>query len=57
MLISKIEPKYPKLALAARVTGVVLLKAVISREDTITELRVVSGHLLLVPAAIEAVQQ
>jgi protein TonB len=31
MCISKIEPKYPKIALGARVTGVVLLKAVISR--------------------------
>jgi protein TonB len=57
MVISKIEPKYPKLALAARVTGVVLLRAVISKEGEIKELQVVSGHPLLVPAAIDAVKQ
>lgn len=57
MVISKIEPTYPKIALAARVTGVVLLKAVISKEGEIKELQVVSGHPLLVPAAIEAVKQ
>jgi protein TonB len=57
MVISKIEPKYPTIALAARVTGVVLLKAVISKEGEIKELQVVSGHALLVPAAIDAVKQ
>jgi periplasmic protein TonB len=57
MVISKIEPIYPKLALSARVTGVVLVKAVISREGTITEIQVVRGHPILVPAAVEAVKQ
>jgi periplasmic protein TonB len=57
MLISKIEPGYPKLALAARINGVVMLKAVISREGNIQELQVVSGHPILVPAALEAVKQ
>jgi periplasmic protein TonB len=57
MVISKIEPTYPKIALAARITGVVLLKAVISKEGDIKELQVVSGHPLLVPAAIEAVKR
>src|SRR5581483_5261931 len=57
MVISKIEPAYPKLALAARITGAVVLKAVISREGTITEMQVVSGHPILVPAALEAVKQ
>ena len=57
MVINKIEPKYPKIALAARVTGIILLKAVISKEGEIRELQVVSGHPLLVPAAIEAVKR
>jgi protein TonB len=57
MLISKIPPKYPTIALAARVTGVVLLKAIISRDGEIKELQAVSGHPLLVPAAIESVKQ
>jgi len=57
IVITKIEPIYPKLALMARVTGVVLVKAIISRDGTITELQVISGHPILVPAAIEAVKQ
>jgi protein TonB len=57
MVIRKIDPVYPKLALAARVTGVVLLKAVIDRQGAITEVQVISGHPILVPAAIEAVKQ
>jgi len=57
MVISKIEPKYPTIAVAARITGVVLLKAIISKEGTITELQVVNGHPVLIPAAIDAVKQ
>ena len=57
MLVSKIEPQYPKLALLAHLAGVVVLKAIISRQGTIEELQVVSGHPLLVPAAMAAVKQ
>jgi protein TonB len=57
MVVHKVEPSYPKLALSARVTGVVQLKAVISRTGDIKELQVVSGHPILVPSAIEAVKQ
>ena len=55
--MAKIEPKYPKIALAAHVSGTVVLKAVISKEGEIKELQVVSGHPLLVPAALDAVKQ
>ena len=51
---SKVEPKYPKIALAARITGVVLLRTVIRKDSNIIELQVLSGHLLLIPAAIDA---
>jgi periplasmic protein TonB len=57
MVISKIEPKYPSIAVTARITGVVLLKAIISKEGRITELQVVSGHPVLIPAALDAVKQ
>jgi protein TonB len=57
LLIHKIEPVYPKLALGARVQGSVLIKAIISKSGEITELQVVSGHPILVPAALEAVKQ
>ena len=57
LLISKIEPRYPKIALAAHVTGTVLLHAIISKQGEITELQVVNGHPLLIAAAIDAVKQ
>ncbi len=56
-LIQKIEPKYPMIALAAHVQGQVVLSAVISKTGEIQNLELLSGHPLLVPAAIAAVQQ
>ena len=56
-LIYKPQPVYPALAKAARVQGQVLLRAIISREVTIQNLQVISGHPMLVRAAIDAVRQ
>jgi protein TonB len=56
-LIKQVNPTYPPLARAARVTGVVLLSATISTDGSIKDLRVISGHTLLQEAAIEAVKQ
>jgi periplasmic protein TonB len=56
-LIRKVEPKYPQLAMAARIQGPVVLAAVISKTGTIENLKLVSGHPMLVPAAIDAVRQ
>jgi protein TonB len=56
-LISKILPTYPPLARTARLQGQVVLQAVISKQGAIENLRVLSGHPLLVPAAIEAVRK
>jgi protein TonB len=52
-----VEPPYPPIARAARVQGSVVLKAIIDREGNIQDLQLVSGHPLLVPAAIAAVKQ
>lgn len=57
MVITKIEPAYPKIALAAHVTGVVQLHAIINKEGSIDELQVVKGHPLLIGAAMDAVKQ
>jgi protein TonB len=57
LLIQKIEPKYPRLALQARIQGQVLLKAIIGPDGNIKELEFVSGHPMLAPTAIEAVRQ
>jgi len=48
-------PVYPALARSARISGIVRLHAVIARDGTILDLRAVSGHPLLVQAALEAV--
>jgi protein TonB len=51
------KPVYPELARRVRIQGVVRLHALISRDGTIEDLKVVSGHPLLVPSALEAVKQ
>jgi protein TonB len=56
-LIRKVQPVYPPLAKTARIQGPVVLFAVISRAGTIDNLRVLSGHPMLVPAALDAVKQ
>jgi len=56
-LIYRVQPEYPPLARQARIQGVVVLRAVISREGRIDDLQVLSGHPLLVHSAIAAVRQ
>jgi periplasmic protein TonB len=56
-LIRRVDPVYPPLARNARVQGSVVLFATISTAGTIENLRVLSGHPLLVSAAIDAVKQ
>jgi periplasmic protein TonB len=57
LLIHRVEPVYPSLARAARVQGEVLLSAVIDTNGEIQNLQLVSGHPMLVPAALAAVKQ
>jgi periplasmic protein TonB len=56
-LIRRVQPEYPALAKQARIQGTVVLRAVIAREGSIQDLQVISGHPLLVQAAINAVRQ
>jgi protein TonB len=56
-LIRRVQPEYPALAKQAHIQGTVVLRAVIDREGIIQDLQVISGHPLLVPAAINAVRQ
>ena len=56
-LVRKILPVYPPLARSARIQGQVLLQAMISKQGVIEDLKVLSGHPMLVPAAKEAVRQ
>jgi protein TonB len=57
MLTRRVEPVYPIIAQRARVQGTVEMKALISKQGTIENLQLVSGHPLLVPAAMDAVKQ
>src|SRR3984957_8241137 len=57
LLIKKVTPNYPQLAKQARIQGTVVLQAEISKEGTIQNLQLISGHPMLAPAAIEAVKQ
>ena len=56
-LITRVEPRYPALALQTKTEGVVRLHAIISRDGRITSLDILSGHPLLIHAALEAVSQ
>lgn len=57
LLVAQTVPTYPPLARQAHVQGMVVLDADISKDGTIESLRVISGHPMLVPAAIDAVKQ
>src|ERR1700731_1641017 len=57
LLVKKVQPAYPPLARQARIQGTVLLQAEISKDGAIENLRLISGHPMLAPAAIEAVKQ
>lgn len=57
MLVYQLKPQYPRLAVQARIQGTVVLQAVIGKDGTVQDLRLISGHPLLAPAAIEAVKQ
>jgi protein TonB len=57
LLIHRVQPMYPPLARQARIQGTVVLQAEISKDGTIENLRLISGHPMLAPSAIEAVRQ
>ena len=56
-LIYRVQPQYPPLARQARIQGIVVLRAMISREGKIENLQVITGHPLLVKSAMDAVLQ
>ena len=55
-ILQMVQPVYPKLARQGRIQGNVQLKAIISADGKIKTLSVVSGHPLLVDAAMDAVR-
>jgi periplasmic protein TonB len=57
LVLRRVQPNYPPLARQARIQGSVVLQAEISKSGDIQNLRMISGHPMLGPAAIEAVKQ
>ncbi len=55
-LVNRVQPLYPPLARQTRISGTVKLHAIIGKNGTVDQLQVVSGHPLLVQAALDAVQ-
>ncbi len=51
------EPDYPPLARQAHLSGVVIIEAVIDEHGSVTGMRVISGHPVLIPAAMSAVSK
>lgn len=56
-LVSSVPPEFPLAAKEAHVEGTVVLSATIDKSGTVRDVKVVSGHPLLVQAAIDAVKQ
>src|SRR5467141_167715 len=57
LLVNKVTPVYPPLARQTRISGTVRLHAIISKGGAVQQLEVISGHPLLVQAALDAVKQ
>jgi protein TonB len=51
------KPEYPMIARSAKIQGIVMLKAEIDEEGNVVALQAVSGHPLLIPAALKCVSQ
>ncbi len=56
-LIRRVQPVYPPLARTAHIQGSVVVDALISKAGTMENVHAISGHPMLVPAAIDAVSQ
>jgi TonB family protein len=55
--IRDVQPVYPQLALEAQISGTVRLAIIVGKDGRIIDIKLVSGHPLLIPAAFEAAKQ
>jgi protein TonB len=56
-LLAAPDPVYPPLAKQARIQGDVLIDAVIDANGQVAEMQVVSGHPMLITAALDALRR
>lgn len=57
LLVNRVMPEYPAVARIARISGTVVLHAIIAKDGTVQELSFVSGPPLLMKAAMDSVRQ
>ena len=57
LLLRKVTPVYPDQALRSGMQGIVVLQALISKEGTVEDLKLVGGSMILGEAAVQAVRQ
>jgi len=57
LVIKRVQPKYPPAALATHASGEVQIEATVSKDGTVTNVKVLKGDPMLAHAAVEAVRQ
>jgi len=57
LLIKRVAPQYPHNALATHTQGTVQIEATVDKEGRVVNPKILSGSLMLAPAALEAVRQ
>jgi protein TonB len=55
--IRYVQPVYPPIARQAHISGTVVVHAIIAKDGSVQELQLMSGHPLLVQAAMDAIRQ
>lgn len=56
-VLRRVAPEYPRLARVAKVSGVVVVEIVVDEDGYVVRARAVSGHPLLLEAAVDAARQ
>jgi len=56
-LVGSVQPEYPPLAKAARIAGIVHASIVIDETGSVKDIKLISGHPVLAPAALEAIRK
>jgi TonB family protein len=56
-IVKRVQPVYPSEALQERIAGTVRLHVIVAKDGTIEQIEVISGHPLLLQAALDAVRQ
>jgi TonB family protein len=56
-LVGFVQPEYPPLAKAARIAGIVRASIVIDETGGVKDIKLISGHPMLAPAALQAIRK